>query len=451
MNFYKANGGSYNYVNIFLKIPDYLVYCINLEVEEKDHIKSLLLSKKCSVYDCSSNFKSKRKKTIINSNICINDCSEINNYEYNYYCYPECPVGTKASLEKEYQCETIENNNYEIEKNETITYNNTFNNHLIKETKTYQNLKVFQDSINNYIDKINDREFDSIILNIIMEKIDYYIIEDNNIIIELTSLTFLRIQKIIFLGGKVFFMAKNLERLNKQNDNEKDNISSLYIEKDCENLLKVKYNINMNETLILFKYDYYIPGIKIPIIGYEIFHPITKEKLNLNYCNKNNIKLSLPVKINEEEIFKYDPNNDFYKDLCSSYINDKGVDLTLYDRKNEYNYYNMSICPKNCKYDDYNNLTKKVTCQSNEKFNNSILLFEDIINKDKLLNNFIDIKTISNIGIIKCFKKVISFEGLKSNIGSYILLMIIFLLSFLSYIIKENYEGNTMPYLVAFP
>ena len=432
MNFYKVNGASYNFLNIFLKISDYLVYCISPEVNDKDHIKSLLLSKKCSVNDCSSNWKSKRKKTIINSDICINDCYENNNYEYNYYCYPECPIGTKISLEKEYLCESIENinsnNNSLLEKNETISYNNTSHNHLIMETENGQDLKIFQDSINNLLYKFNNGEFDSIILSIIKEIKDDYIIKNNNTIIQITS-------------------------LNKQNNKEYENLSSLYIDKECENTLKIKYNINMNDALILFKYDYYIPGIKIPFIGYEIFHPITKKKLDLKYCENNNIKLNLPVIISEDEIYKYDPNNDFYKDICHSFTNEKGVDVTLYDRKKEYNYHNMSICPKNCIFNEYNNLTKKILCECNQNFNNSILLLEDIINTDKLLNNFMDIKTISNIGIIKCFKKIITSEGLKSNIGSYILLLIIVLLligCILFYFKGYQYLSNIIDDIITF-
>ena len=75
----------------------------------------------------------------------------------------------------------------------------------------------------------------------------------------------------------------------------------------------------MNETLIVFKYDYFIPGLKIPIIGFEIYNPISKEPLDLKHCSNiknHNIKLNIPVKINEDEIYKYNQNSDFYKDIC---------------------------------------------------------------------------------------------------------------------------------------
>ena len=39
---------------------------------------------------------------------------------------------------------------------------------------------------------------------------------------------------------------------------------------------------------------------------------------------------------------------------------DDGTDITLYDRKNDYNNNNMSLCENRCNYLDYNNNTNKV-------------------------------------------------------------------------------------------
>ena len=87
----------------------------------------------------------------------------------------------------------------------------------------------------------------------------------------------------------------------------------------------------------------------------------------------------------------------------------------------------MSLCPKNCEYSNYNNKSKKVSCECDMlQTKSSGLLLEDIVNKDKLINNFINIKKISNIGIMKCYKEVLSKNGLINNIGNYILLIIFF-------------------------
>ena len=63
----------------------------------------------------------------------------------------------------------------------------------------------------------------------------------------------------------------------------------------------------------------------------------------------------------------------------------------------------MSLCEINCEYGGYNSEIKKSKCECQVKLN--LLLISEIkINKDKLLNNFINIKNNNNIKIIKCFK-----------------------------------------------
>ena len=77
--------------------------------------------------------------------------------------------------------------------------------------------------------------------------------------------------------------------------------------------------------------------------------------------------------------------------------------------------------------------------------NKSPLTLSDIINTNKLLNNFIDIKPISNLGVLKCYAVLFSKEGLINNIGSYIILMIelFFIISiFLFYFFEYNYILN---------
>ena len=48
------------------------------------------------------------------------------------------------------------------------------------------------------------------------------------------------------------------------------------------------------------------------------------------------------------------------------------------------------------------------------------------IDKNKLLNNFKNIKNIVNFNILKCIKVLFSKKGISENVGSYILIAIIF-------------------------
>ena len=201
-----------------------------------------------------------------------------------------------------------------------------------------------------------------------------------------------------------------------------DNVSSIYLG-DCEKKLKQYYNISENSSLLILKIDYIIPELFIPVVEYQVFHLETKIPLALNICQETPITLSYPIlkNISEDAIFKHDPNGEYYNDICCPYTTENKTDIILNDRKKEYNNNNLGLCENNCTLIGYNNKTKRSECNCEVKtnFNN----FNDIMkNKDKILYKFMDFKSVMNINIISCFKKVFNFEGLKNNIGSYIIL-----------------------------
>ena len=75
--------------------------------------------------------------------------------------------------------------------------------------------------------------------------------------------------------------------------------------------LKKIYDIDDFLPLIIFKIDYYSDDTLIPIVGYEIYHPLNKSKLDLKYCEDILINLNIPVDIVESKLYKYDPNSEF--------------------------------------------------------------------------------------------------------------------------------------------
>jgi len=81
---------------------------------------------------------------------------------------------------------------------------------------------------------------------------------------------------------------------------------------ECEKLLKNKYNISQDETLIILKMVIYKQGLYIPIIEYQLFHPITKEKLNLNYCSNTTINLYISTEIEENNLLKHNSASEYY-------------------------------------------------------------------------------------------------------------------------------------------
>ena len=249
------------------------------------------------------------------------------------------------------------------------------------------------------------------------------------------------IEEIINNKNDFFHKINNTTYLISTSENQKNdtyyNISRLLLE-NCEDNLRLRYDINKTFPLIIFKVDYKPQETLIPIIGYEIYHPLNKSKLDLKDCK--DIKLNIPVSINENELFKHEPNSDFYTDDCFSYTTENGTDIILKDRKQEFIDKNLSLCQNNCTYIEYNKNKKQSSCEC--LINNKIDYISEIIsNPNKLSNNFDneennnnDIPT--NIKIMKCTNVLFSKEGIINNISSYVLLIIIshFLLSIILFI-----------------
>ena len=112
----------------------------------------------------------------------------------------------------------------------------------------------------------------------------------------------------------------------------------------------------------------------------------------------------------------------------------------------------MSLCSIGCQFQGYNSETKKVMCECNMQNNMTLsLFFDSIINNEEIIDKFIDIKKSANLDIIKCYELLFSKEGLISNIGSYILLVILFLFFIFSIIFcyTENNEIKNKIYEIA--
>ena len=341
-------------------------------------------------------------KLIEKKNKCTNNCSndKTYKYEYNNKCYKSCPNNTQISSNNFDLCE--------INKIKQYKYNET--DLLNKITKSNNNSLSDKDNAIKIIKhELFSGTLDSLLSNVIAgEKKDIFI-NDENIIYQITTSD------------------------NQNNDNY--NISSIKLG-ECETILKNNYNISENETLLILKMDYFEEGLLIPIIEYEIYSSKTKEKLNLSPCKDIKINISIPVNINEDVLYKYNLSSDYYNDICCI-SNENGVDITLNRRKKEFNSNNMSLCESSCEYIRYDLDTKNVLCKCEPK-NSISLISELVINENKLLNNFIDLKNSLNINIIKCYRVLFTKEGLIYNIGSYVILTIILIniLSLIIFIIK---------------
>ena len=348
--------------NLFEGILENITYCFNSDNELSAFIEELK-NKKCSINDCSDDWKIKTKKVIAGKDMCVYECSTEGDYryEFNKTCYNDCPEGTYLSNENN-KCIIICGEDLPFELNdECVPKCNSidFFNNICK--INYQNINAKELMIDIILKEITDGSVDLLLSKVLNEdKIDYFVKNNNTEIFHITS-------------------------LHNQKNNEYNNNISIIDIGECENILKELYEIDSTETLILFKTDFYIDNYSIPITEYEIFHPQTKKKLDLKYCNQTKMKIYLPaIEIDEENLHIYDPNSDYYKDKCFPYTSECGNDETLEERKNKFNNNYLSLCESNCKYVGYNKNTKMVLCEC--KFKSEFKKLSDIISKkDELL------------------------------------------------------------------
>ena len=194
---------------------------------------------------------------------------------------------------------------------------------------------------------------------------------------------------------------------------------------ECENELKDIYDIDDNKDLIILIIDFYYPDSLAPVVQYEVYHPDSKELLNLTYCANNSIIIEVPVEIDEDNLYIYDLKSDYYNDECNTTTSEYGTDIILNDRKQDYIEKNYSLCNDNCEYAGYNYETKQAKCECDILTEIKINLGE--LKNLKFLNEFLDLSSSTNIYILKCYTLLFSYIGLINNIGNYFILSIIIL------------------------
>ena len=394
---------NFNYCeNINIKIP----VSINESELYKYNPYSEYYNNSCypSSLDCSNNnditILNKRKKEFNTKNmsLCENNCTFINYYTTTKKVECQCKIKTTFSLLSNlYKSQTNLLYNFDI--NEENNENNSGNNdnssiNISKLNEVYNLFTNFFENINSMQE--NNNTLENLVSKYIREIGDNLKIEEENL---------------------------NFQIISTELQDEYDNISFINLG-ECETRLRGKYNITSNYSLIIAKIDLYNTGYSIPKVEYDIYNPITKEKLDLDICNDTKIDILVPVILNEDELFLYNTSSDYYNDLCFPYTTTEGTDIILDDRKNEYINNNMSLCEDNCEYTGYNIETKKAICNCNVKMATA-LISEIKLNNEKILKNFINIKNKINLSTMKCFKLVFSKKGLIKNIGSYVMIVII--------------------------
>ena len=242
-------------------------------------------------------------------------------------------------------------------------------------------------------------------------------------------------ETLLLITENVAFHLTNL----KDQDSQNINISSVDLA-NCENILKKATNLSENDDLIILKIDIKSEDLKVTYTQYEVYHPYTKQKLNLDLCSKETIYIYSPIVIDSNMEYLYgslgnsgynlfDSNDAFYNDICSPYTSENGTDIPMNDRKNEIlnNAQNYTMCQNNCTFLYYNTTTKKAKCDCLPQINETKTDTKEIDFKSKFKDSLISTIKNSNFLVLKCYKLTFSLEGQKNNIGSYIMSFVTFI------------------------
>ena len=225
--------------------------------------------------------------------------------------------------------------------------------------------------------------------------------------------------------------------------NDSSNKSTLDLT-ECENILKNIYNIPENQSLTIFKIDYFNEKSSISQTEYKIYNKDIL--LNLSYCDNITIKITKPINLNllnvdiskfnetlnNPDIDIFDINSNFFNDICFTFSTSNKTDIILNDRKNDY-YQNISLCEENCTYDSFNKETYKVTC---------ICGIKNKIESKKITNNINKLFSNSNLKVLKCINLYFNYKNYIKNLGSLIFKICeIFLIILLILTFRSSYPS----------
>ena len=167
------------------------------------------------------------------------------------------------------------------------------------------------------------------------------------------------------LNKSRLILVCTLERLN-DNSSIKDINYYLYSfkEKNETSTKDLRKKIKMNE-----KDELLLNASSQLELLYPLYNYINESSL-VNKRNSENLVENIKF-FNEKypKVELYNLKDPFYNDICFLFTSDKGTDMTLNDRRNEY-YVNISLCEKNCTLIKVININSKprAVCNCNIKY-----------------------------------------------------------------------------------
>ena len=321
--------------------------------------------------------------------------------------------------------------------NSSVELNNVINNQFFKYIANSYNVDVDETKniINNYLGKGK-------VYNLPESKI----ILGNNISIEISSVR-LELEKIAKL-------LKGDTTVNTQ-------VSAVDLSQ-CQEVLKQTYGLPSEEDLVMIKGDILQTLSELYLsnqVEYQLFSTSMGAFLPLSPCNEKQTITTTVNPFNSSYFLEglgdfqfkttsvvdngynaFDPNSNFYNDICTPFTNEDGNDVLLDERRTDYFNKDFNLCEKGCSFTGYNEAIKMYTCECKTKASiNSEITTEQ--KPMEIPEDFYKKQAgYSNIKVFKCASQVFSSQGQKMNFGSYVLLAC--LASFVAVIILYILKGK---------
>ena len=255
----------------------------------------------------------------------------------------------------------------------------------------------------------------------------------------------------VIIEGSRGYAFQVTNTMNEVRSREIGEISSIDIT-GCENILKNIYNIDPNLPLIIIKFLKDADNGEEQTFQYEVYHPITYQKLNLSHCDNTTSFVYVQKKLYNEtkKLYDdlvnqgYDPldiNDKFYREICTPYTSENGTDVLLDDRE-EFIYsslVNASLCPEGCGYTEYFSNKNYIKCECG--YNNTDIVTLDIehLSGTNAYKSFLSTMKSTNYKVMICYNLVFNFKIFCHNYGSILtlILFVVYCIFIIFYCIRE--------------
>ena len=283
-------------------------------------------------YYCTKNYICPKEysKLFPDENKCIKYCNEsiYNKYEFQNKCYKECPPKSILSKDRDYFCEAIcdEEHPFLMIKTQQCV---DFCDILSGECKLNYVFNKKEENDTFILDEKTKKKEEIKFQNKLLKTIEQSFISSNFNTSDLENG-----KESIIQNNKMTITLTTTENQKNINNNNMTRINL----GECEYELRRAYKIPNDTKLFMRKIDIIQEEINITKVEYDVYcrlNGTNLEKLNLSFCDKTKIEISVPIKITGN-VDKLNTSSNYFNDICYISTSDSGTDISLSDRKIEY-------------------------------------------------------------------------------------------------------------------